>query len=134
VSDPPYGLDISGTTDIDPLLLDATGLELMRQVCIARLFCRPGSCLSAPTDTTIDVRDFLNGSIDLSKKSGVTQVAVLCQNALLGDERIFSVTVTPIYILLTKSISLAIQGTGANGPFSLTLAIDQVTVQLIRQV
>jgi len=128
-----YGRDISATTDLDPLLQDVTGNDLMVQMCIRRLFCRKGSCLSAPSANTIDVRDFLNGSIDLTKQSSLQQISVLCQNAILGDERILSVTVTPSYTFATKLLTLNIQAVGANGPFSLTLAVSQVTVQLLRQ-
>jgi hypothetical protein len=129
-----YGRDISCTTDIDPLLSDVTGTDLMVQMCVRLLFCRKGSCLSAPTANTLDVRDFLNGSLDLTTKSATTQIGVLCENALLEDERIQTADVTASYSLQTKTLTLQIQCTGANGPFSLTIAVNQVTVQLIRQV
>ncbi len=128
-----YGRDISATTDLDPLLNDATGEELMLQMCVRRLYCRQGSCLSAPNAITLDVRDFLNGSLDLTKQSATQNIAVQCQNALLGDERILSCTVDATYAFSTKTLTLQIQAVGANGPFSLTLAVNQVTVQLIRQ-
>ena len=130
---PDYGRDISCATDLDPLLADVTGVDLMVQVCVRRLFCRKGSCLSAPTENTLDARDFLNGSVDLNSQSAIQQIAVLCQNALLGDERILSATVVPQYSIGAKLLTLQIQCTGANGPFSLTLAVNQVTVQLVRQ-
>jgi len=128
-----YGRDISCTTDLDPLLNDVTGNDLMVQVCVRRLFCRQGSCLSAPNAITLDVRDFLNGSLDLSQQSATQNISVQCQNALLGDERILSCTVDATYTFATKLLTLQIQANGANGPFSLTLAVNQVTVQLIRQ-
>lgn len=128
-----FGRDISATTDLDPLLNDVTDNDLMIQVCTRRLFCRQGSCLSAPNAITLDARDFLNGSLDLTKQSATQNISVQCQNALLGDERILSCTVTATYILATKLLTLQIQAVSANGPFSLTLAVNQVTVQLIRQ-
>jgi len=128
-----YDRNISCTTDLDPLLNDVTGNDLMVQVCVRRLFCRQGSCLSAPNAITLDVRDFLNGSLDLSQQSATQNISVQCQNALLGDERILSCTVDATYTFATKLLTLQIQANGANGPFSLTLAVNQVTVQLIRQ-
>jgi len=128
-----FGRDISCTTDLDPLLNDVTGNDLMVQVCVRRLFCRQGSCLSAPNAITLDVRDFLNGSLDLSQQSATQNISVQCQNALLGDERILSCTVDATYTFATKLLALQIQANGANGPFSLTLSVNQVTVQLIRQ-
>lgn len=128
-----FGRDISCGIDLDPLLQDVTGDDLMIQVCTRRLFCRKGSCLSAPSANTLDVRDFLNGSLDLTKASATQQVAVLCQNALLGDERILTATVTASYTFATKLLTIQILCTSANGPFSLTLAVSQVSVQLIKQ-
>ena len=128
-----YGRDVSCTTDLDPLLSDVTGNDLMVQMCVRRLFCRQGSCLSAPNAITLDVRDFLNGSLDLSQQSATQNISVQCQNALLGDERILSCTVDVTYTFATKLLTIQIQANGANGPFSLTLAVNQVTVQLIRQ-
>jgi hypothetical protein len=125
---PDYGLDMWCTTDIDPLLADVTGEELMSQVCLHRLFTRKGALLSAPSANTLDARDFLSGSIG---PNDIPKIQALCQGVLLDDERIQTAVVVATFNSSTRILTLQINGTGANGPFSLTLAVSSVTVQLL---
>lgn len=127
---PNYGVDLSCTSDIDPLLRDVTGVELMAQVCVRRLFCRQGRLLSNPIDNTIDARDFLSQGIT---PSDLPRIQGLCAGALLGDPRIFPpTTVAASFNPNLRVLTLAINATGAAGPFSLTLAVSAVTVELLR--
>ena len=128
---PDYGLDMWCTTDIDPLLADVTGEELMGQVCLRRLFTRKGALLSAPSANTLDVRDFLNDSIS---DSDLPRISASCQAALLDDERIQTATVTSVFDRATRVLTLSIAGIGASGPFALTLSVNSVTVQLLTTV
>lgn len=124
-----YGSDFSITTDLDPMLRLVSGTELMNQVCVRRLYCRPGALLSNPVDNTLDVRDFLSQGIttrDLPTIQG------RCQAALLGDQRIYSATVAATFDPNLNVLTLAITGNGALGPFNLTLAVSAVTVELLR--
>lgn len=124
-----YGLDISCTTDIDPLLGLVTGEEMMAQVCIRRLYCRKGSLLSDPTDNTLDARDFVSGGI--ANSAALLSIQGQCQGALLADERVLSVSVVAEYDTVFRVLTLRIAGQGADGPFSLVLSVDSVTVQLL---
>lgn len=124
-----YGRDLSCTTGLDPLLRDVTGNELMEQVCLRRLYARPGSTLSNPVDNTLDARDFLSQGIT---PSDLPRIQGLCAAALLGDQRIFSATVLGSFTPSTNVLTLNIAGNGAQGPFNLTLAVSAVTVELLR--
>lgn len=124
-----YGLDLSATTDVDPLLLTVSGTELMNQVCLRRLYCRPGRLLSNPVDNTLDARDFIANGI---KPSDLPRIQGLCQAALLGDQRIYSATVLGGFVPSTNVLTLRLSGFGAFGPFNLTLAVSAVTVELLR--
>jgi hypothetical protein len=111
------------------MLRAVNGSELMGQVAMRRLFCRPGSLLSNPVDNTLDARDFVAQGItprDLPTIQG------RCQAALLGDQRIYSATVAATFDPLLNLLTLAITGNGAQGPFNLTLAVSAVTVELLR--
>jgi hypothetical protein len=119
---------MSCDTDIDPLLADVTADALMVQVCIRRLYTRKGSLLSDPTANTLDVRDFLSGSI---ADGDLPRIQALCSDALLDDQRIFTADVVAKFNTVTRVLTLRIVGTGATGPFSLTLAVTNVTVQLL---
>ena len=123
---PDYGLDLSATTDLDPLLGTVSGSKLMGQVCLRRLYCRKGRLLSNPNAQTLDARDFvsagINGPADLIRIQG------MCSAALLGDERIQEAIVTASYDYRLKALTLTIEALGAEGPFRLTLLVTALTV------
>ncbi len=114
---PDYGLDISCTTDMDPSLRLVSGPTLMREAVVRRLTCRKGSLLSDPL-YGIDIRDFLNSKFD---STSLARIQSLVTGELLGDERIQSVTTIASYATVSKTLTLRIQGTGALGPFNLTI-------------
>lgn len=126
---PDYGVDLSCLTGLNPLLLTVSGTELMNQVALHRLYQRPGTLLSNPVDNTLDARDFLANDIT---PSSLPRIAGQCQSALLGDQRIFSASVKASFDAKTGLLTLDIAGTGASGPFNLTLAVSQVTIEILR--
>jgi hypothetical protein len=126
---PDYGVDLSCTTGLNPLLLTVTGSELMCQVALHRLYGRPGSLLSNPIDNTLDARDFLSN--DITPQS-LPRIAGQCVAALTGDQRIFSATVGATFDAKSGLLTLSIAGTGSSGPFNLTLAVSDVTVEILR--
>lgn len=103
-----------------------SGADLMAQVCVRRLYCRKGLLLSDPL-YGIDLRDFLNAKF--LNDSAVTKISALAKSELLQDERIAEVTVVGSFN--NGTLILRIVGTGALGPFSLTIAADAVTVSLL---
>lgn len=129
MAEPDYGSDLSCTTDLDPLLRLVSGAEMMAQVCLHRLYCRKGSLIGSPNENTIDARDFIaqsiNGVRDLQRIKGV------CTNVLTADERIFSADVQASFDQKAQLLTLRITGTGALGPFNLTLAVSALTVELL---
>lgn len=112
-----YGTDISCTTDMDPSLRLVSGSELMREVIVRRLTCRKGSLLSDPL-YGIDIRDFLNSRID---SKALTRIQSIVTGELQNDERILSVTSEASFNTTSKTLTLQMQGTGASGPFDLTI-------------
>jgi hypothetical protein len=124
-----YGADFSCGSDLDPLLRLVTGEELMAQVCLHRVFCRQGSLLSNPVDNTIDLRDQIATGIE---QKDLAQINGKARSALMGDQRIFTATVSSTFVARTNTLTLSIQGDGAFGPFNLTLAADAVTVEILR--
>ena len=124
-----YGIDLSCGTDLDALLRDVTGNELMSEVCLRRLYCRKGLLLSDPNDNTLDARDFIGSSIG---PGDLIRIQALCASALLGDERIQAADVSASFDRSTSTLTLVINATGANGPFSLTLAVTVLSVELLR--
>lgn len=124
-----YGRDLSCTSDLDPLLRDVTGDDLMAQVCLHRLFCRQGRLLSNPVDNTLDLRDEIAKGI---KPGDETTIQGKCASALVGDQRIISASIKATFAPLTNTLTLSISGQGARGPFNLTVAATALTVELLR--
>lgn len=129
MADIEYGVDFSCTTDLDPLLILVSGDELMGQVCVRRLFARPGSDISNPVDNTLDARDFVAAGIT---PSDLPSIGGRCASALNGDQRISGATVAATFNPNTHLMSLAISAFGANGPFNLTLSVSAVTIEILR--
>ena len=129
MAEPNYGLDLSCTTDLDPLLRTVSGTTLMEQVCLRRLYVRKGGLLSNPNDETLDARDFIGQGITAAD---IPRIQGQCQNVLEADERIYSATVEASFDFYSQTLTLAITGLGASGPFNLTLSITALTVELLR--
>lgn len=126
---PDYGSDLSCTTDLNPTCPVVEGAELMAQLCLHRLYCRKGGLIGSPNENTIDARDFIgqgiNGVKDLQRIKGVVT------NVLLADERIASVSVEATFDHRARVLTLRITGTGALGPFTLTLLVSALTIELL---
>lgn len=129
MAEPNYGSDISAKTDLDATFRMVSGVELMSEVCLRRLYCRRGGLLGSPNANTLDARDFLNTGLG---RGGLASVSVQCQAAILGDPRVLTCTVTPSYDAPNRALTLRVQGVGAAGPFALTLSVNDVTIELLR--
>lgn len=124
-----YGRDWYGTTDLLPTFASVTGATIMAQVCMRRVYTPPGSLFSAPLADTVDVRTYLSGEVDQGKL-GLIKGA--CTGAIMADPRVLSVTVTPTWFPSTRTMTIQIEGLGAQGPFALTLGVSSVTVELLQ--
>jgi hypothetical protein len=129
MAEPDYGSDLSCTTDLNPLCPVVEGAEMMAQVCLHRLYCRKGGLIGSPNEETLDARDFIgqgiNGVRDLQRIKGVVT------NVLLADERIATVSVEATFDSKANLLTLRITGTGALGPFALTLLVSALTIELL---
>ncbi len=129
-----YGNDLwcgptsTNTLDLDPMMLEVTGIQLLQQAVIRRQVTAKGTDISSPNDG-IDLRQFV--------KQGMTQqqisvVAQTVQQELIKDQRILpSTTVVASYDTTANVLTLQETIMTAQGPFSLTLAVSAVTVQVL---
>lgn len=136
MAEPNYGKDIAlviggGVVDLDATFRMVEGAQLMAQVCVERLYCRKGRLLSDPNDNTIDARDFISQGI-AGTAAGLQRIKGLCQAAIAGDPRVFTIVVEPTYNAVTRALDLSCRGTGSSGPFALTLRITELTVDVLR--
>ena len=107
---------------------EATGNDVLIQSIVRRHLTIKGSDIASPNDG-IDVRVYIKAGLTQTDISGI---AAAVQQELVRDQRILpSTTVTASYNTETLVLTLNEVIQTASGPFSLTLAISQVTVDVI---
>ncbi len=129
-----YGRDLAtlpnanGVLDITSDLQEATGQDVLAQSVIRRHVTAKGTDLSSPNDG-IDVRSYI--------KDGLTQrelsvIAVTIQQELIRDQRVLpSTTVVATFNTATNIMKLQETIQTTSGPFSLTLAVSSVSVEVL---
>ncbi len=122
-----YGNDTDCVSDLTFARREVDGETAMAQSMARRLTTGRGTLFYAP-EYGYDLRQFLRGSVP---SESVLNGNI--ENELLKDERIADVTVESSHNEGTESLSIRIQGDGAEGPFDLTLEIGAVTVKLLRE-
>lgn len=130
-----YGRDLAclinedGVLDLTDTMQEVTGLDVLAQSLIRRHLTAKGSDISSPNDG-IDVRQLI--------KNGLTQqelsvIAVTIQQELIRDQRVLpNTTVVATFNPQTNVMTLNETIQTAAGPFSLTLAVSSVTVEVLQ--
>jgi len=132
-----YGSDLSCVDDLTPHMLVDSGPRLVAEAIARRLITPRGALLDDAT-YGYDVTQFLNADIGPGDLGRIAAgVASECQK----DQRVFSASVDVEWMPAAGNTSVEPVGTGyieitialvlASGPFTLVLAITQVTVQIL---
>ena len=129
----PFGSDIrliigsDGSLDIDPAGLEVTGIAVLAQSLVMAQLTTHGALLAAP-DQCVDLRSWLSKGMTTAE---IQQLGATVQAQLLKDQRVKSANVQVQYQPSTSTITLFEQVTCALGPFTLTLAVSKVTVDVL---
>jgi hypothetical protein len=129
-----YGEDISCIDDIDASLTTVSGETCFGQALARRISC-PRRGMFYDFDYGIDARRYMNRSF----RPQVTSQAV--EQECLKDERVDELRATVRFVETEDDESGAPPGTmrielevqGGNGPFDLTVAIDDLSVDIINE-
>ncbi len=129
-----YGNDLwcgptsTDTLDLDPMMLEVSGIQLLQQAVIRRQVTAKPTDISSPNDG-IDLRKFVKQGLTQQQVSVIAQTV---QQELIKDQRILpQTTVVGSYAAATNTLTLQETIVTAQGPFSLTLAVSAVTVQVL---
>lgn len=125
-----FGTSTLGVTDV-PLKSISTSSPFLvvGQRVMRRLLTPRGGLASIGGDPNFgwDVRQYINGRVS---SSTLAQAQQEIQNECLKDEEVLSATVSFVYAF-NGALSITIQLTGATGPFSLVLPVQNLTAAKI---
>lgn len=122
---PDWGIDVVCSDDIDPTFALESGTVLVAHA-LYRRFLTPRGTLVGDDDYGLDLRDEVGDSFD-TRSVGVLRAKIVAE--CMKDERVQSATADVSFA--AGAIRVSIRGHSAAGPFSLTLAVDTVTAQLL---
>ena len=115
--------------DLDPAMTEVTGIQLLAQSLVCRQMIVHGSIVGFPNDG-IDVRAYLGKGI---RPGGAQQIGQEVAAELQRDKRVFSATVVATFDQGGKTLRLVETINCALGPFTMTLVVSAVSVQLLQQ-
>lgn len=121
------GISADGALDIDATCRETSGLHVLAQSLAARQTTAPGTFIGAPDDC-FDIRSWLSRGMTQAQ---IQQLGSQVQAQLLRDQRVQAVNVTSSYNVATSTLTLVEQVTSGAGPFTLTLIVSQVTIQVL---
>ena len=121
-----FGSDISCIFDSTPEFSEVSGLRVVAEA-IARRHITPRGQLIKDPNYGSDMTRYLNA--DLSA-TDIAQISAESEAECVKDERVLAAT-TIVQVTPQGTLLLNITLTTADGPFTLVLAVSDVTVQLL---
>jgi hypothetical protein len=123
-----YGRDLSCITDLSPLMTEATGRDVVIEAALRRITTARGMAIDCPNDGT-DVGSLLSHEVGAGD---VARIRANVEGELVKDDRIFSASVVRMaFVAATGVLTMAIRLEDADGPFTLTVDVSSLTVQLL---
>jgi hypothetical protein len=123
---PDHGFDLSGIDDITPSMV-AVGGRLVLVQALCRRLMTPRGRLFYDSEYGYDLRELMSAAI-----ISTSEISFRIEEELLKDDRVFDV-VAKVTRLSDRSLRIGISVTDDAGPVSFVLAVDDVTVALLRQ-
>lgn len=118
-------VDANGNVDITPGMLESTGRAVLAERLVRRQTTPKGSVQGSPNDC-FDVRDFLSKEMDQTQLS---QLKGVIRQELLKDPGCLDVVVTMTFN--QGKLTIREQVTSSAGPFVLTIAITDLTLDVL---
>lgn len=123
-----FGTDIDFQNGLNPLLVLVSGTTNLGQALVHRL-STPRLSLWYDPDYGTDLRAYLNETLNNAK---LAQARTDAQAECLKDERVLSCLATTTFDRRTKTMGVSVTGQTKEGPFTLVLAVTDLTVELLQ--
>lgn len=121
------GIDIHCVTDLDPMFRLVSGPTAVAQR-HARRFQTPTGQLLEHAEYGYDVRNLLNAS---SGATTLYRLKSIIEQQMLRDDETEAAEVDVTFVESTNKLTLHVKGQTAQGPFSLVLGVDDLTVDIL---
>lgn len=123
-----YGSDLSCVTDLDPAMVETSGLHMLAQALCRRLITPRGTLID-DFNYGFDLRQFLGDDVG---PADLARIASGVDAELLKDERV-SASQTTVALAAQGVLNVVTTLTPSAGPsFQLVLAITNVTATLLQ--
>ena len=122
-------VDAHGNVDLTPGMLESTGRAVLAQSLVRRQTTPRGSVIDAPNDC-FDVRDWLSDGFSDKR---ISQLRGTIRAELMKDARVLDVKVTVTYDTAAKKLTIREDVESSDGPFSLTLTVTSLTIELLTE-
>ena len=129
----PFGTDTwigpnaNGILDLEPSLREVSGIDVLVQSVLMRITTPTGSAIDAPDDC-FDMRGWVSKGMTVAT---LGQLKSLIMGQLLRDQRIVSAVVGVSFNFQTSILTVTMTIQSTIGPFTLTLNVSAVTVQML---
>lgn len=120
-------VDVNGNVDITPGMLESTGRAVLAERLVRRQTTPLGSVQGSPNDC-FDIRDWMSKEFD---PKTISQLRGTIRQELLKDVGCLDVDVTMTYDVAAKKLTIKEQITSSSGPFTLTLAVTALTLDIL---
>lgn len=121
------GKDISATAGLDPAFTLVSESRIVAEAALRRLTTPRGSLLRAPNYGT-DLREALLSRLDRAR---LDAWRARVEAELRKDDRIETVAARLAFDRITGTLSVRVEGTTGATPFAFTLAVTEVTTELL---
>lgn len=127
-----YGTDVQALFDLpDPEVLCSGDLNVA--YALARRLANDADAMAEIGDTNeydaINLNDWLGSDFDLTNRTVTDDLQQQAQQVLLKDPRVLTAIVQATYA--TGTLTVQVNGQGADGPFSFVLSVNGVTAPLL---
>ncbi len=123
-----YGTGLNVTTDW-PLRFSYAAGYLNLGNNLARRLQTPRGSLAWDPDCGWNIRGLLNGSLTVGElQAAESAIGAECEK----DERVDSANVQLTYVSQSQLLIVKVTVTGADGPFTLIMSVDDLTVTILR--
>lgn len=120
-------VDAHGNVDLTPGMLESTGRAVLAERLVRRQTTPRGSVIDAANEC-FDIRDWLSKEFN---DANMSKLRGTIKQELLNDPGVLTVEVQTTYNAADRSFKVVESVVSSDGPFTLTLSVSQLSIDLL---